>query len=457
MPTRLDPKWRAVLLLLVLLGLGIARVLQAAPQRGVVLVAPIHGMIDLGLAPFVERVLEDAAQRRAAAVVLDIDTFGGRVDAAVAIRDRLLQSRIRTVAFVNQRAISAGALITLACEKVVVARGSTIGAATPVEVGGPGGEAKPVGEKTVSYVRKEFRATADARRRPGLIAEAMVDPDVVIPDVIEKGKLLTLTSEDALKYGVADFRADDLPAVLRGLELSSAELRYERENWAEKTVRFLTHPIVSSLLMTLGMLGVIVELRTPGFGVPGLVGITSLVLFFWGHWLVELAGWGQLLLLAIGLILIAVEVFLLPGFGAAGVLGIIALVAALSTSLYGAGASWRMVVLAVSRVMISAAVAAVGFLILLRFIHVMPGGRKLVLASALSGGGDALSRLESGTRGSALTPLRPAGIASFEGRRVDVVSQGQFLPAGQALEVVRDEGHRVVVRAVQASEKGEVT
>jgi membrane-bound serine protease (ClpP class) len=284
----------------------------------------------------------------------------------------------------------------------------------------------------------------------------MVDPDVAIPDVIEKGKLLTLTTADALKYGVADFEADDLPQLLQKLDLAGAELRHERENWAEQVVRFLTHPVVSSLLMTLGILGVIVELRTPGFGLPGIIGFVCLASFFWGHWLVELAGWEQLLLLAIGLICIAIEVFLLPGFGIAGVLGIVALIAALSTSLYGAGASFRTVALALSRVMISTATAAVGFLVLLRFVDVLPGGKRLVLASALAGDGRPLSGLASGSRGTALTPLRPAGMASFDGRRVDVVSQGEFVEAGRAVEVVRDEGHRVVVRAVALEQEGKI-
>lgn len=447
--------WRRVLpVLFVLLAFAqlVGGAAAAAPARKLVLVAPIRGTIDLGLGPFVERVLESAQQQGAAAVVLDIDTFGGRVDAAVSIRDALLKSRVTTVAFVNKRAISAGALITLAAEKIAVARGATIGAATPVEMGGPGGEARPVGEKTVSYVRKEFRATADARKRPGQLAEAMVDADVVIPDVIEKGKLLTLTTADALKYGVADFEADDLPELLQKLGLAGAELRYERENWAESVVRFLTNPIVSSLLMTLGILGVIVELRTPGFGVPGIVGIACLASFFWGHWLVELAGWEQLLLLVVGLILIALEVFVFPGFGVAGVLGVVLLVAALSTSLYGSGATLRTVGLALSRVMISTAVAAVGFLVLLRFINVLPGGKRLVLASALSGDGRSLSGLGIGSRGTALTPLRPAGMASFGGKRVDVVSQGDFVESGQMVEVVRDEGNRVVVRAASEQE-----
>jgi membrane-bound serine protease (ClpP class) len=453
----IDWRWlSAGLLLLLAVVSGLERSASAAPERKLVLVVPIRGMIDLGLGPFVERVLEKAEQERAAALVLEIDTFGGRVDAAVAIRDTLLKSRLQTVAFVNPRAISAGALITLACEKVVVARGATIGAATPVEVGGADSRAQPASEKMVSYVRKEFRATADARKRPGLIAEAMVDADVSIPSVIEKGKLLTLTSTDSLQLGVADFEASDLAGVLRGLELTGAELRYERPNWAEGLVRFLTQPIVSSLLMTLGMLGVIVELRTPGFGVPGVVGFASLALFFWGHWLVNLAGFGQLMLLVGGAILIAVEVLLLPGFGVAGVLGIVALLAALSTSLYGTGASWPAVLAAISRVLISTALAAVAFFILLRFIHVLPGGQKLVLASTLTGDADTTVRLRSGMRGLSLTLLRPSGIADFEGRRVDVVSQGEFLHSGQELEIVRDEGHRVVVRAAPPGQKEQI-
>jgi membrane-bound serine protease (ClpP class) len=213
-------------------------------------------------------------------------------------------------------------------------------------------------------------------------------------------------------------------------------------------VRFLTHPVVASLLMTFAMLGLLIELRTPGFGIPGAVGLLSLVAFFWGHWLVELVGWEQILLVTIGLVLLAVEVFVLPGFGAAGVLGLLALLAGLSSSLFGAGASLTTIVLSVSRVAISSAVALVGGLLLLRFLPSLPGGRRLVLATSLAGDGRSESSvpLAPGMPGTALSPLRPAGVASFDGRRTDVVSQGEFIEAGEHLEVVRDEGTRVVVR-----------
>jgi membrane-bound serine protease (ClpP class) len=238
-------------------------------------------------------------------VVLEVNTFGGRVDAAVLIRDTLLQARVRTVAFVNKRAISAGALITLAAETIAMADGGTIGAAMPVEMGAPGAPAQPVAEKTVSYMRKEFRATAESRKRPPLLAEAMVDADVELPGVIEKGKLLTLTTEEALQHKLADFRADSIDAVFTFLDLVDADIRRASQTWAETLVRFLTHPVTSSLLMTLGILGILVEIRTPGLGVPGALGVASLALFFWGHWLVQLAGWEELLLVGIGLVLLA--------------------------------------------------------------------------------------------------------------------------------------------------------
>ena len=172
----------------VVLALGVAGVSRLAPAqaaRPIVYQVPVAGTIDLGLAPFIDRTLKEAEASSAAAVVLEIDTFGGRVDAAVLIRDTLLRSRVRTIAFVNKRAISAGALIALAGNTIAMAEGGTIGAATPVEVG-PGGPAQPVAEKTVSYMRTEFRSTAEARGRPPELAEAMVDADIEVPGVSEK-------------------------------------------------------------------------------------------------------------------------------------------------------------------------------------------------------------------------------------------------------------------------------
>jgi membrane-bound serine protease (ClpP class) len=445
-------KWTGVLLLDALALLGSLAPASAQDKQPVtVYVAPVEGTIDLGLAPFIQRVLDEATAAGAAAVVLDINTFGGRVDAAVQIRDALLNARIRTVAFVNKRAISAGALISLAAESIVMAAGGTIGAATPVHSGQPGADALPVSEKTVSYVRKEFRATAESRKRPLLIAEAMVDSDVVIRGVIEKGKLLTLTTEEAIKHNVADFRADTLESALQTLGLGGAEVRRVTPNWAENVVRFLTHPVISSLLISIALLGIILEMRTPGFGVFGALGVASLGLFFWGHWLVQLAGWEELLLAAAGVILLLLEVLVIPGFGAAGILGIVAILASLVLSLVGSGDTASFILLATSRVVFALVFALLASLVLLRFLPRLPFGRRLILerglaaakgyASAPAGDAQLL-----GKTGKASSPLRPAGIAEIDGRRIDVVSEGELIEPGQLIQVTRVDGNRIVVR-----------
>ena len=441
--------FRLVLWLTVFLVFG--GILFSFAQQPSVWVAPVEGVIDLGLAPFLQRVLNEATTAEAEAVILEINTFGGRVDAAVLIRDALLDSKIPTVAFINKRAISAGALISLAAEKIAMADGGTIGAATPVQIGMPGTPAQPVAEKTVSYMRKEFRATAEKRERPPNFAEAMVDADVEIPDVIEKGKLLTLTTDEALNHKVADFRANSLEAVLQSLNLGDAKIYRTSETWAESLVRFLTHPVVSSLLMMVGMLGVLMELRVPGFGLPGIVGLMSLALFFWGHGLVRLAGLEELLLVALGLILVGIEIFIVPGFGITGILGIVALLGGLGLSLVGTGATWDSILSALGQVALSILVAVVAALFLLRYVPRLPFGKRLVLEKKLPAEEGYASSPEEdrrwlGKRGTAATDLRPAGIAHFNGERVDVVSEGEFIQAGQPIEVARVDGNRIVVR-----------
>lgn len=418
---------------------------------------PVTGTIDLGLAPFLDRTIREAEAAGAAAVLLDINTFGGRVDAAVAMRDSLINANVRTIAFVHPRAISAGALITLACETVVISPGGTVGAATPV-VGGGTGQSVQADEKTVSYVRSEFRATAERRNRPTEFAEAMVDADVVIDGVIESGKLLTLTSSEALDYGVADYTAETLEDALEQAGISGARIQPATETWAESFVRFLTNPIVSSLLMTLGLLGLLVEIRTPGFALPGTVGLLSLGLFFWGHWIVQLAGWEELMLVSLGVALLLVEIFVLPGFTLTGIAGILALVAGLGLALVGAGATVSAIVTALGRVALSIMMALAATLVLLRFLPHLPFGRRLVLQTDMEADEGYVSTPETdqdwlGRTGTAASPLRPAGIADIEGARVDVVSDGAFIDVGSPIEVTRVDGNRIVVRRRHPSQE----
>ena len=458
------PGRRPGLFLITLLGFLLAlagggRGEQAAAQaaRQTVHVIEIRGEIDLGLAAYVTRALAEAERAGAAAVIARIDTFGGRVDAAVTIRDALLDAPMRTVAYVDRRAISAGALIALAAGEIAMAEGATIGAAAPVDMGPEG--AQPGDEKVVSYVRKEFRATAEIRGRPPELAEAMVDADVEVPGVVAAGKLLTLTTGEAVALGVADRRAASLDALLGELGLAGAQVVAPEVSWAEQGVRFLTRPAVSSLLLALGTLGVLVELRTPGFGMPGVVGLAALALFFWAHWLVRLVGWEEVLLIGAGVALLAVEVFVTPGFGVPGVLGILALLAGVTLSLIGAPVTWESIALALGQVALALLVAIGGALALLRVLPKLPFGRRLVLAGGLGAEVPAAAApaptprgARAGDRGVSLSPLRPAGVARFGEARVDVVSEGSYVGAGEPIEVIRVEGSRVVVRRVAVDE-----
>ena len=450
MVTRSRQVWVVLALLITLIISGWVGA-QSGNNRPVVYVAQVQGTIDLGLAPYIERVLQEAQDNNAAAVVLQINTFGGRVDAAVQIRDALLKSPIKSIAFIDTRAISAGALISLATNAIVMAPGGTIGAATPVQSSGT--ETKPTSEKTVSYVRKEFSATAESRGRDTKVAEAMVDSDVSIPGVTARGKLLTLTTEEALELGIADFEASTLRAALDQLGLKDASIVESSTNWAEEVVRFLTNPIVSSLLVSVAMIGIIVEVRTPGFGIPGALGLSSLGLFLWGHWLVNLAGWEELLLATAGILLLLVEAFIIPGFGVAGVLGILALLAGLILSTVGEGSTVQAIIGAASRLGVSLVIAIIASLFILRYLPKTRVGRHLVLSTGLTAeSGFTSEPLEEhnlvGKTGTAVSTLRPSGIANIDGKRIDVVSDGEFIEPGESVRVDHVDGNRVVVRRI---------
>ncbi|WP_170229222.1 NfeD family protein [Polyangium fumosum] len=430
-----------------------------ATARPIVYVAPLRGEIDNGLAPYVQRAVREADQAGAAALVLPIDTLGGRVDAALVIRDALLDARVPTVAFVDPRAISAGALIALAAEDIAMAKGATIGAAAPV-VAGPQGQTEPAGEKATSFVRKEFRATAEARGRPPALFEAMVDSDVEIPDVVAKGKLLTLTTEEALALGAASYRADSLDEILAKRGLSGAEIRTLAPNWAESLVRFSTSPLVSSLLLGFGLMGLFVEIRTPGFGVPGIVGLVCLALFFWSHAILALVGWEELALVGGGIALLLLEIFVIPGFGLAGILGVAAILAGLGMSFVGPGVTAEGAVRAATEVALALAIMLGGAALLLRFLPRLPFGRRLVLETghperALPFPASPLDAILPGDLGKAASPLRPSGVAEITGARVNALSEGEYIPAGTPLEVLRVERSYVVVRRVGEKETGE--
>ena len=259
---------------------------------------PINGTIDLGLPPFIKRTLEEAKTKNASAVIFDINTFGGRVDAATQIKDAILASDIETIAFINRRAISAGALISLSCEKIFMTGGALIGAATAVDMSGKKGS-----EKVISFMREEMASTAEKRGRNKEIARGMVDEDLSFTHLVidgdsmlvndiegrKEGKLISLTTDQALKYQIADGTYETVSSIIDSLGYGSIELIETSENWSEKIVRFLTDPVVASLLTTFGFLGILFELQSPGWGIPGFVGLTCLILSLSASYIAELA------------------------------------------------------------------------------------------------------------------------------------------------------------------------
>jgi membrane-bound serine protease (ClpP class) len=427
---------------------------MSVPAGAKVLKVPIHGTIDLGVAAFLRRVLEDHAD--AAVIILDVNTLGGRVDAGIQMRDALLESKVRTVAFVHPRAISAGALIALSCDVIAVVKGASIGAATPIELGEDG--AKPVEEKMVSYFRTEMRSTAEAKGRRGDIAEAMVDASVEIEGLDTSDKLLTLDTQSALAWKMADLEASSVADITKAFGIDAAHVVEERENWAEQVVRFLTDPVVSGLLMSLGTLGILIELYTPGLGIPGALGVLCLTLFFGGHLLVKLAGLEELLLFVVGLASLLIELFVIPGFGIAGITGLLCMFVALMLTLTGlpldvalSSGAWME---PFGRVSIASLVTFIAMVVAARYLPRTRAGRALVLERATTRSEGFTSAPEQqrrlGQLGVAETDLRPSGLGRFGEERVDVVSEGDYVAKGVRIQVVEVAGARVVVRVISS-------
>ena len=417
----------------------------AVGQSATVYRIAVTGTVENGLAPYIARSLREAEDAGAAAAYLDIDTPGGRVDAAERISDAIRRSTIPVYAFVNPRAFSAGALIAISARAVYMRPGAVLGAATPVD-----GEGRRASEKMVSAMRAEFRAVAEERGLDPRVAEAMVDEAVEIPGLDGKDALLTLTSGEARRVGYAKGEVADEAALLTAIGHPGAQVVSVDPNWAEQLVRFLTNPLVSPLLLSLGVLGLVLEIKSGAFGLGGLVSLGSLGLFFGSSFLLGLAGWEEVLLLGLGVIALAVEVLVLPGFGVAGFLGLAAIGAATVLALIGAAPTGGEVAQAFAILGASLLITAAVVYAWLRHIPnsnrfggLFLRGRMEQTEGYISG---ALRADLVGKDGVAVTDLRPAGTASIAGERVDVVTEGEYVSQGSQVRVLRSEGYRHIVR-----------
>jgi membrane-bound serine protease (ClpP class) len=408
---------------------------------------PVTGTIELGLAPYIARGIEEAHAQGAAAIVLDIDTPGGRIDAAQQIVKAVTGSELPIYSLVNTHAWSAGAIIALATDSIYMTPASSIGAATPVTGGG-----QKAPEKIVSAMRSEMRALAERRGLDPRVAEAMVDEEIGIEGVIEEGKLLTLTAQEAVGLGVAVAEVADLAALLARQQLADAAVETVGINWAEQLVRFLSNPFVAPLLLSIGTLGIIIEIKSPSFGIAGLVGLVSLSAFFGSHLIVGLAGLEEVILLAAGLIALGIEVFVVPGFGIAGMVAILCIGSAVFLALIGNLPTWSDVARASGVLFTTAMIIVAAVYVLVRQLPTARRSRGIFLRAATDRAhgyiaGDTRDDLV-GLEGVALTDLRPSGTVKVGDERLDVVSDVGFVAKGKRVRVIRSESYRHVVEPI---------
>ena len=403
----------------------------------------------------VEKALEKAKETESDLVIMQLNTFGGELAAADKIRTMLLQSEIPVWAYIDNNAASAGALISIACERIYMHSGSSIGAATVVN---QTGEVQP--DKYQSYMRSMMRATAEARGRRPDIAEAMVDPDVFVKDIVDSGKVLTFTTEEAIKHNYCEGQAESIRELLETANIPTYTIEEQHYTAIEKMIAFLVSPMISGLLIMLIIGGIYFEFQSPGIGFPLAMAILGALLYFAPLYLEGLAANWEIIIFIVGIILLAVELFVIPGFGVAGVAGIIFIIGGLALSLVGnIGFDFSLVptsnmIQSFSTVIISITIA---FPICIWLGKKMFTNKtfapKLALVAeqkATEGYTVSLPEFDNlvGKEGIAETILRPSGKVRVENDIYDAVAQISYIEKGEKVKVVEHENSNLVVTKV---------
>ncbi|RJP44361.1 MAG: serine protease [Desulfobacteraceae bacterium] len=471
------------LLLIPLIILCANAVGATAAQK--IYVVPIKGEVDPGMAAFVARVHQEASKDPDALVIMTIDTFGGRLDSALEIVETLLKfPEKKTIAFVESKAISAGALISLACADLVMRPSTTIGDCAPIIFTQEGPEM--MGEKFQSPIRAKFRALAQRNGYPEALTEAMVTPEKEVyaveiagerifmdaqayadltPEeldnvaskktIIAAGELLTMNAAEAMDYGFSRMTVDSIEEMLKQMGITDYEIVRIEEMWSETMVRFIGR--IAPILMMIGLAALYMELKAPGFGLPGMIGIICLSVVFLNQYLVGLAHYTELLIILFGLALMGVEMFVLPGFGIAGFSAILVIAVGLVLTLQDfvvpdPSVPWQMEILKsnLMTVLWSLVGAVIAGILILRYV--MPwfseGREGPFLMSDLRGAhadSAETARIRMGDRGVAATDLRPSGKAEINDDIFDVITENEFLDRGSPVIVDAVRGNWIVV------------
>lgn len=433
------------------LALALLLLSSTAFAQQPVLVINITGEVDPAMSAYVDRAVTTAEESRSV-ILLHINTFGGRLDVATHIRDAIINAKVpKVIAFIDKRAISAGALIALSAQKIIMSPGSTFGAATPIHSDG-----EKASEKVVSYMRAEMRSTAEMHHRNPDVAAAMVDEQLGLDSTsgiyLAKGSLLTLTNESAKKAGYIDNEATSITQALSEAEVSSPVVTESEQTFSDEIIRLLTLPLVSSILIMIGLAGIFYTIKTGHFGWITIASVVSLVLFFSAQYVTQIAPVIALMLFLAGIFLFFIELTPVPSFGIAAILGVAGIFLGLFLAL--AGDLRTLTPDRLTTTTETLAIALVGLIgaifIIFKYAPGWPWMRKFV-HNAVSSTATAISETRKellGKQGTAMTPLRPAGTALIENIRVDVVTSGEFILPGTAVEVVQIAASKIVVKPV---------
>lgn len=413
-------------------------VVSFANDQSLVYIIPIKNTVEKGLSEFIDRGIKTAEEKKADVIIFDMDTPGGAVDAAAAIGKTISETKIKTVTYINQDAISAGSYIALNTDMIYMDEGGRFGAAGIID-----GQGNTAGEKAQSYWLSAMRGAAEKGGKDPRYAMAMADKSIAIPELgDDENEFLTLTAAESLRVKYSNGTVSNLDELLGELGMENAKVERMDESFADKVARFVTNPLIIPILLSIGSLGLIFELFSPGFGVPGFVGISSLLLFFYGHLVSGLAGFETIILFAVGILLVLLEFFIVGGI--AGTLGIVAIIG----SIFLAGGNAYHIAISIC---IAIAVSIIATILLVKvFGRKMKFFKKIVLRDSTSTEEGYVSNKTRndlvGKTGITMTALRPSGTVVIGDERIDVVSEGNFIGKDAKVKIVKAEGSRIVVR-----------
>lgn len=426
---------------------------SSASAQKKIMVMDIKAEIDPRMTRYVELALKHADDIHADIIVIEMDTYGGVLTDAKDIVDKILNVKIPVWVFINSDAASAGALISIACDSIYMVPGASIGAATVVN---GNGERAP--DKYQSYMRSIMRATAEVNNRDPSIAEGMVDERVELDSIKKPGQVITLSTNEAIRYGYCEGKVGSIDDILKENNITDHELDHFRLGLTDRIVGFFLNPFISGLLILVILAGIYFEVQAPGLGFAGAAALVAVILYLVPYYLNGLAENWEILALFAGLGLIGIELFVIPGFGVVGIAGITVTVCSLVLIMVNNDAfDLEFVSMNDLLVAFTAAIAGVFGGVVLLFVA---GSRisnsrfykQIALTDTQQSNAGYTSNFNTevmtGKRGIAQTVLRPSGKVVIGDTVYDAFTRGEYVNAGEQVEVILETGSSLQVKRI---------